>query len=364
MSVHALRRTSCRHHRSGAVAVFLSLLMVPMLAMVAFSVDYGYLLKIDCDLQRAADAAALACVQDLVPADDGTQDLDQVRATLRNYVAMNIDQSFQVLDADIEIGRYDPATIYSNVTLLNDGIFDAVRVTLRYDANANPRVTLFVARVLGMQDAAVTATATAVLQKPMNLPPGADVLPFAVPQDIWDNKDMGEEWSIYGDGKIKDDFGVEIPGDWGTVDIGNTNNSTADLSDQILNGLRQSDLDSLYADGRIPTNTHIDGSQLTLMQSDAGLSTGMKLAVQAVHGQTRLVPIYNSNSGDPGNNLEYNIVKWGVVKVVDSHWQGANNTNLTIARSYDYHGELRPDPDLSSTTVYIEGAFTSPVLVE
>ena len=117
MSVHAVRRTSCRHNRSGAVAVLLALLMVPMLVMVAFSVDYGYLLRVECDLQRCADAAALACVQDLVPDATGTQDLDAVRGALRNYVTANSDQSFQVLDADIEIGRYDPATIYTNVTL-------------------------------------------------------------------------------------------------------------------------------------------------------------------------------------------------------------------------------------------------------
>ena len=360
----SVNKPSCNRRR-GISLVLTTLLMVPLLAMVAFSVDYGYLLKIESDLQRCADHAALACLQDLVPASDGTQDLDQVRATLRNYVTMNLDPSFQVLDADIEIGRYDPATIYSNVTLLNDGIFDAVKVTLRHDATANARVPLFVARVIGMQDAAVTATATAVLQKPKDLPPGAFVLPFAVPQDVWDARDMGEQWSIYGDGKIQDASGAEIPGNWGTVDIGSTSNSTNDLNQQITNGLTQTDLDWLYFDNRIPTNAYIDGSQAVSMQGDTGLSAGLKQSVEAIHGQTRLVPIYDSNSGEGGNNLEYNVVSWGVVKVVDSYWQGGSkHTNLTIAKAYDYQGELRPNSDLSDTTVYIEGAFTSPVLVE
>ena len=359
-----VNRPASHKGRRGATLVLITLLLIPLLAMVAFSVDYGFLLKVDCDLQRCADVAALAAVQDLPPAPDGTQDLALVRATVRNYVAMNLDPSFQVLDSDIEIGRFDPATIYSNVTLLNNGIFDAVRVTLRYDASANSRVPLFVARVLGMQDAAVTATATAVLQKPLNLPPGVKVLPFAVPQDVWDAQDKGDEWSIYGDGKITDDFGAEIPGNWGTLDIGPTSNSTDDLNSQILNGLTQLDLDALYADNRIPTNTYIDGSQPVSMQGETGLSTGLKHSIEPIHGQTRIVPIYNSNSGAGGNLLEYNVVKWGVVKVVDSNWQGAKNTNVTIAKWYDYHGELSPNPDLSSTTEYIEGAYTSPVLVE
>ena len=101
------------------------------------------------------------------------------------------------------------------------------------------------------------------------------------------------------------------------------------------------------------------------MQGDTGLLAGLKQSVEAIHGQTRLVPIYDTNSGAGGNNLEYNVVSWGVVKVVDSYWQGGSkHTNLTIAKAYDYQGELRPNPDLSDTTWNVEGAFTTPVLVE
>jgi Flp pilus assembly protein TadG len=357
-------RPAASHRRRGAVLVLISLLMIPMLAMVAFSVDYGYLLKMKSDLQRCADCAALACVQDLVPAADGTQDLDAVRAALRSYAASNSDPSFQVLSSDIEIGRYDPATIYSNVTLLNSGIFDAVRVTLRRDASANSRVALFIAPLLGMQDAAITVTATAVLQKPTMLPPGAKVLPFAVPENVWDGRSPGDTWSIYGDGKMKDDLGNAIPGNWGTLDIGPTSNSTAALNDQITNGLKQSDIDALYNDGRITTTTYIDADVPVTMQADTGISIGLKNSMVPIHGETRIVPIYNTNSGASGNNLEYGVVKWGVVEVVTSAWQGSKNTNVTIQKSYDYHGELRPSADLGNTTGVIEGAYTAPVLVE
>jgi len=344
--------------------VLITLLIVPMMAMVALSVDYGYLLKVESDLQRCADAAALACVQDLVPADDGTQNLAAVRSRLRDYVTKNSDQAFTVLDADIVIGRYDPTTIYSNVTLLNTGVFDAVRVTLRRDASANSPVSLFIAPVLGIPSAPVTATATAVLQKPMDLLPGADILPFAVPLNVWDGRDIGEQWSIYGDGKMKDNYGSEIPGNWGTLVIGVANNSTSDISDQILHGLRQSDLNALYSEGRILSPTAIDSSYASFLQADTGLSTGIKSAVQAVHGMYRIVPIYLNNTGTPGNNLEYNVVKWGVVKVIGSTWNGATDTHVVIEKSYDYMGDLRANPDLSDTTWHVEGAFTNPVLVE
>lgn len=350
--------------RRGSVLVLVTLLAIPMLAMAALAIDYGYLLKTKSDLQRVADAAALASVQNLVPRANGTQDLDAVRATLRSYVRTNSNQSFEVLDADIEIGRYDPATIYSTVTLLNSGVFDCVRVTVRRDANANSRVGLFLAPLLGMRDAAVTATATAVLQKAAILQPGADVLPFSVPQSTWDAQPIGKNWSIYGDGKMANDQGSPIPGNWGTVDIGNTNDSTSDINDQILHGLRQSDLNALSADGRISGNSQLDARVPVSLQGDPGLSSGLKSSVEAINGQFRIVPIYDTNSGGGGNTLDVHVVKWGIVKVIDSNWAGANNTYVTIAKSYAYEGELRPNPNLSSTSASIEGAYTSPMLVQ
>ena len=342
-----------------------AVLTVPLLGMVAFAVDYGYILKIRTDLQRTADAAVLAAVQNLVPSADGTQDLAAVRSTLRSYAMSNNDASFQILDSDIEIGRYDPATVYSNLTLLSTGTFDTVRVTVRRDSTANDPVSLFFSRVLGMDEAPVTASATAVLQKASSVDPGADVLPFAMPVDVWEAREPGDEWNLYADGKLKDTLGNEIPGNWGTLDIGPTSNSSADINDQILDGLEQSDLDALYAEGRIPDDTHVGGNTPTWMNGDPGLSTGIKQSVMQIHGETRLVPIYDTLSGPlVGANREFRIVRWGVVRVLDSNWSGSKHTRVMIRKSHTYDGDLRPHADLGETDDVIENAFTSPVLVE
>jgi Flp pilus assembly protein TadG len=351
-------------NRRGAVVVLVAVLMIPFLAMVAFAIDYGFLLKTKTDLQRVADAVSLAAVQDLIPAADGSQDLTTVRNAVRTYAISNTAANFQVLDSDIEIGRYDPTTIYSNLSLLSSGTLDTVRVTVRYDSTANSAVALFFSRALGINSVPVTATAAAALQKGYLIKPGSDVLPFAMPQVVWNAYDIGEDWSAYGDGKVKDSFGNEIPGNWGTIDIGSTSNSSSDISDQILNGLRQTDLDALYADGRISNNAEIDGTQPVWMQADPGLSSGMKAAVQAIHGETRIIPIYDTMAPSGGNNLEYQIVSWGVVEIVTSNWSGAKNTYVTIKKSFMYDGSLQPNPDLSNTTNIIPDAFTSPVLLE
>ena len=348
--------------RLGAILVLTAILMVPLLAMVAFAVDYGYLLKVRTDLQRTADAAALAAMQDLIPASDGTQDLAAVRAAVRAYAAMNVDTSFQVLDSDIEIGRYDPATIYSNLTLLSTGIYDTVRVTLRRDSQANSPVSLFFASVLGIHNSEIVVTATAVLQRATTLRPGNDILPFSVPKAMWDGQGETDQWTIYGDGKVEDDDGNEVPGNWGTVDIGGTDNSTDDLVDQINNGLRQEDLADLANDGRIPSCTHISCRQPVSLNGEPGLSVGIKSAVRNAHGKQRIIPIYDTL--DTSHGHEFHVVHWGVVTVVDSSWRGAKKTYIKVEKDHVYSGELRPQTNLGNMVNVIEGAFTSPVLVE
>lgn len=359
-------KTSKYRRRRGVITVLAAVMMATLVGLVAFAVDYGYLLKIRTDLQRSADAAALAAVRDLIRQEDGTQDLDQVRATVRAYAQTNLeDPSFQVASGDIEIGRFDPESIYSNVVLLNDGTFDAVRVTLRRDGQTNPSVPLFFARLLNRDQSTVIASATAVLQKAESFGPGTEVLPFATPKPLWDSLEPGDLWSAYGDGKLKDEYGNDVPGNWGTLDIGPTGNSTDDLNGQILDGLTQSDLDALHDDGRIPQSEYIDSAVPAWMQGDTGLSSGLKQSVTEVYGKQKLIPIYDYLGGSlGGNNVEFHVIGWGVVTVIDSEWKGEVNTRVVVKKSHLFKGYLRPAGTLSAGEGYIEGAFTSPVLVE
>ena len=61
-------------------------LAIPLLAMVAFSVDYGFLLSTRTDLQRAADAAALAAAVELsLPGGSAQDALDQAISYLGTW---------------------------------------------------------------------------------------------------------------------------------------------------------------------------------------------------------------------------------------------------------------------------------------
>ncbi len=381
------------NQRTGTVAALLAVLLLPLLAMLALFVDYGFLLYIRTDLQRSADQVALAAVRDLLPDDEGNQDTDAVQNRIQEYLRSNMGDSFQIRPEDVVIGRYDPDTIYDSVDIVNDGIFDTVRVTLRRNDVANRSVALYFARLFDRDQSDVSATATAVLQRGRFLPPGSGVLPFAVPNDLWAQLKYGDDFNIYGDGQIQDATGQSIPGNWGTVDIGPTNNSTNALGYQIVNGLTQNDLDSLHGQGAIPDPSHIDSQHVPLtLNADPGFSAGIKDDVRQVHGQTRVVPIYDASklgssgsgggstgngkgkgkgkknsgtsSGGGGNNLNYEIVGWGVVRVVDSSWNGSQNSSVNVKKAYLYDGLMTPNPDLSDLSQTIEGVFTSPVLVE
>lgn len=358
-----------RRKRRGAIAVLAAFLIIPLMGMVALAIDYAYLLKKKTELQRAADAAAMAAVRDLVPDDNGQQNLPAVRARVKEYAQANLgDSSFTVRDDDITIGRYDRATVYTNFTILDTGTFDTVRVTLRNDNTANSPVGLFFARVLGIDTANVSATATAILPRAALLLEGADILPFAVDELVWDNQQPNAPFSIYGDGKVKDEYGTELPGNWGTLDIGADNNSTDDIKDQIRNGLRQYDLDALYASGRITTNEYLQTADVSQFYSaDPGWKASMQSPLEEIYGREKLIPIYSDVSGN-GENAEYRIVKWGVVRVKQASMTGPDYKKyVKVTKVYTYDGgNLRAQPDLSYDGDYgvVEGGFAAPQLVE
>ncbi len=352
-----------KNSRNGNVVVLICLLLPALFGFVALSVDYGFLLYVRTDLQRTADQAVLAAVRDLEPASDGFQDLAKVRATLREYVELNAGGEFSVLDSDITIGRFNPATVYTNFEILNDGIFDTVSITVRRDDLANTSVSLYFARIFGNDTADVSATATAVMQKAKLLADGSDILPIAVSIDAWNSQMLNSIWSVYGDGRIEDFQGNSVPGNWGTLDVGDTNNSASTLVDQIDNGLRQDDLDFLQANGIIKTNDHIDSQAAMTLNGDTGLSSGIKESIRASHGHNKLMPIFDTFSGQ-GGSFDFHIIGWGVIQIVDSDWQGNHNSSVSVRKSYMYDGDLRPHPDLSNTGDIIERAYTTPVLVK
>jgi hypothetical protein len=139
-------------HRRGNILVLSALLMIVMMAVLAFSIDLGYIMVVETELQRATDSAALAGVAELA---NGTA---AAETEAREFAGLNLvaGRSVEGGDAQIEFGHWDD---HEGGFVVNDELPSALRVTLR-----RQRESLFFARLLGRSDFSAEARAVACYQ--------------------------------------------------------------------------------------------------------------------------------------------------------------------------------------------------------
>lgn len=250
-------------------------------------------------------------------------------------------------DSDISIGYLASLDESSPIVTNFNNPYRAVRVTLRKTENFNGQVPLFFAKFFGQSGRNMTVEATAAMAcqiKGFSRPSSAEspslgILPFAIDEITWndmlhgggtDNFNYDFDRSIVkrGSDGIREvnlyPQGSGSPGNRGTVDIGGANNSTADLARQIVHGISAQDLAELEQ----PLVLDADG-ELTL-NGDTGISAGVKDELASIIGQTRIIPVFSSVSGN-GNNAMYTIVRWVGVRILEVDLTGAMKSKcLTV----------------------------------
>lgn len=144
--------------RRGAILVLSALCLIVVIAFLAFSVDLGYMVVTESELQNAADAGALA----------GARALSGGRAAAvtaaQTWAGKNIagGQSVSLASSDVEIGLWDNSTATFTVLAANSTQNpNAIRVTCRRSAANGNALPLFFAKLLGTQSADLSAKATA-----------------------------------------------------------------------------------------------------------------------------------------------------------------------------------------------------------
>ena len=377
----------CKSRRRGAAAVFAVFLTSVLVAMLAFSVDIGYLAASKSEIQRTADAAALSgCwqVYDGKVAGMGVSDMNTAidnsasSAALMNSVS-NIAPALQSsgLNKDISSGYLPSLSSEATLTSNANQPYQAVRVSVRKTSGFNGQIPFYFARIFGQQgiDMSAEATAAMALQiQGFNTPTGGsnslNILPFALDETTWQGMLDGGGTDQYrysastgqvssaGDGirevnLYPQDTGS--PGNRGTVDIGGSNNSTADLARQIVHGISSGDLIAL---GK-PLSLGIDGTMT--LNGDTGISAGVKDEIASIIGQTRIIPIFSTVTGN-GNNANYRIVRWAGVRILYVKLTGSMSSKQLI---------VQPAPILArgaivgdSSRVWSDGVFSSIVLVQ
>lgn len=379
-----------RADRRGAVAVITAIFCVILLGMVAFALDLGYIVAVRTELQRSADAAALAAAADLVPADlqvsnlNPTQWVANARNSAAAYAASNwvgmkspaVDQNASnAPSGDVLVGYLDPgAPAEFDFTTLDQ--YNAVKVRVRRTTDQNGQVPFFFGRVFGLEGIDTWSTATALVTKNFGgfSAPGdggnLDLLPFALDEDTWNwmmNGGGSDNWTwdssdkaIHSgsDGVREVNLypqGTGAPGNRGTVDIGSSNNSTADISRQILEGVSPADLD--HHGGSL----EFDDQGELFLNGDTGISAGVKDELAAIRGQPRIIPIFRAVHG-PGNNAEYTIVKFAGIRIMAVKLTGSMSSKyVTIQPAKIKARGGVPGPATPLTSYYI---YSAPRLVQ
>ncbi len=340
--------------RRGTVIVLTAFLLIGMVAMVAFAIDIGHILVAKTELQRSADAAALASVWELIDENapsgnaDPTATIYSAREIAQQYAAANnVRRDSPLIDlntnnsaaGDVVVGYLsDPADPTLAMSFLDPEDYNSVKVKVTRSAAKNGEITLFFGGMLGLNSVATEAEATAALVKEyiigFKAPADGDnlgILPFALDKQTWDEMLSGAGTDDFtwdsdtgqvapgSDGVLEINLypqGTGAPGNRGTVDIGHAGNSTADIARQITDGVSPGDLS--YHGGELK----LDSSGELHLNGDTGISAGFADELASIIGRPSIIPIFTQVSG-PGDNAVFTIVEFVGVRIVEVDITGA-----------------------------------------
>ncbi len=362
--------------RRGVVAPFAAFLIVGLLAMMAFSIDLGYVVAVKSELQNAADAAALAGAEQLQQqfvlfyapnqtqqqtiynnVTTGTSDSSWPIPTAQRFCGYNqAGNVYLSLPAsDVTFSYYD-GTTFSDPSY-PDKFPNTINVTTRRDSNANGSLGLFFAQFLGIASLDLTATASSTIYAgdvtSLNPIPGVDahILPVALDINKWvnfQNNNTSSPW-LTGDTSSGPNhalqlqvypFDVNTPGSFGLVDVGPPANNAPAFRQWITSGETPNDINYLDNHGLLPVT--LTGPEP--WKVGPGLTDTLVASFQQEIGKANLIPLFvpispstypaaspGSNyvgAADNGQNATYKIVGFAGVTITQASGNGnGNNSN-------------------------------------
>ena len=391
--MYHLKRPPQTHPRRGAVAVLGAVLMVTLVGMLAFAIDLCYLANSNAELQRSADASALAgCYQLVYTGTPGTpvdlsSNVANVPTAAAQFAKANpVCNSGPALgSSDVVVGfMANPTQSGGSINAAaNQNAFNAVQVTIHRSASENGKIPTFFGSVFGVNGVTSSVAATAAFISNFSgfTTPSTNggtgnlmLLPFALDKTTWDALQAGntsvttDSWNYTSGGQVVSGAdgirevnlfpqGTGSPGNRGTVQIGASNNSTATLCRQITNGISPADL-AYYPNSQLKFDT----SGNLYLNANPGISAGCKSALASIIGQTRLIPIFASVVGQ-GSNATYDIVEFVGARIMDVNLTGSmSSKHLTVQPAIVYtRGGI---PSSSSTTQTSYGIYSPIFLVK
>lgn len=392
--------------RRAAIAPLTAFLLVLVLGMLAFSIDLGYIVMARTELQNAADAAALAAVEQLqpyyvqyyTPGTDQSSILTSAKSQAKSFASMYAGfhkaggTSNIVLDTtnDLQFGYQDSSTAYQSPP--SSGYFpNTVQVTLRLDGGAttNPALSLFFGSVLGMNQTSVVVTARATIYNgDVSNFSGADgnLLPATLDVQIWNNfvatgvgsisdpnytAPTSTSGSNLPSPAVSDAPQIQVvpdpngrPGGWNYLSLDSSSNSNSDFKSWFSSGLSSANLTALQSGGQLPLPAQpSDPTKATYFWKGAPGDRGNSEPFPPP-GSVRILPLYEhvpvsqsggsyiANDKNPGEwdgnsgrgqNCWFNIVQFVAVVITD------NSSGLSVQPA------AMSDPNVTLTNIQAAG---------
>ncbi len=157
------RKKTTRYFRRSAIIVWTAVTLVAMIGFVALAVDVGYTYHTKDQLQRTADAAAMAAASKLAISENPSQTALELATT---YTQKNQagGMTLALSPNDIVLGRAVEGDNGKYVFEEDSSPFDAVKVTVRLTNDSpNGSLGLFFGGALGVSKVDVSASAIAML---------------------------------------------------------------------------------------------------------------------------------------------------------------------------------------------------------
>jgi Flp pilus assembly protein TadG len=257
-------KRNLRPQRRGNVVVLSAFLLIVMMALAAFAVDVGYIAEARTQLQKSADASALA----------GAAKLPKIWLATPAAVACANENKTTITPAlktsDIVFGFWNRNTATFTSPKPVGRPYNAVKITLRRTAaNGNP-LGLFFGRVLGHNTTDVTATAIGFGDRGLCGPfigiEGVTVS-GGLTTDSYDSYDGSYDTATAGDlGSLCSDGPITVGGDAivngdvraGEGDTVTVNGSSVDISGQIGNRVTPLNLPPVDATAASLINNNAD----------------------------------------------------------------------------------------------------------
>ncbi len=354
--------------RRGTVIVQVAAGSFLMVGFAALAVDVGLLYSVKADLQNAADSAALAGAsgyfsnESLAEQNESLQPV--IEARTQEYALHN--ESFraggtEVDLADITLGHFDFENKHAPLDTSGDQRFNAVEViTRRAPGSANGAVLFYFARIFGMSEGDVSATAVAAMDDRFSgyryeENEGPALMPFTVAKAIYDDMvDNGPDLYSY-----DDDAGVQSTGDgiqeirlfpfkesgggsgsdgagnFGVLDFASGGAST--VTDQIANGISEADLEATIGTSE-PAFYDEAGNAVTYqINGQTGAMTTIGGDLEARVGDVIGFFVHESVV-NPGSNAEFQMMTLRFGRIMHVDLTGAIDSRALLIQPVTYTG--------------------------